>query len=152
MKRTPLKRSRKPLRRHSKNRMPRLKKALNDLWAIAIKILGGHKCAVCGSTELISAHHCIVKAGKGLAVRWNFSNGICLCRNCHIYKVHGGQCNKSWMDNYFKILNERIPLNIQQEIEQKAIAGSGKQIPIFELEEIQESLQLWISNALDGKE
>lgn len=49
-------------------------------WTVEVKKAG--KCAVCGSTENLEAHH-ILKWSEYPAGRIDPENGVCLCRNCH---------------------------------------------------------------------
>lgn len=56
-------------------------------WAKTIKELDENKCAFCGSTVNLEAHHIRQKAeNEGEAT--NLENGITLCHRCH-YTAHG---------------------------------------------------------------
>ena len=62
-------------------------------WSKLVRERDGNRCAVCGSTEKIEAHHIEGKAeapGKARDIR----NGIALCRKCH-RAAHGGSFNKA---------------------------------------------------------
>ena len=46
-------------------------------WANAVKLKDGSKCAICGSTINLNAHHIIPREIKPL--KYNIDNGITLC-------------------------------------------------------------------------
>ena len=52
-------------------------------WSLSIRSKWGNKCAICGSTEGLQAHHLIAKKGRGVIYRYNLRNGICLCTRHH---------------------------------------------------------------------
>jgi len=62
------------------------KKQADKLWSLAIKSKTGNMCARCLSLGKLStahdAHH-IVHKTQGLALRYELSNGVGLCRTCH---------------------------------------------------------------------
>jgi hypothetical protein len=65
---------------------------LDKLWSTKVKELAGHKCELCGSTDLLQSHH--IHRCKHYGVRWNLNNGCCLCQNCHQqseYSAHKNQ-------------------------------------------------------------
>lgn len=68
-----------------------MRKCLN-LWKAVIKMFGGWKCEICGSTKRIQAHHIeTYSVNKGL--RYDIYNGVCLCSTCHKFgrfSVHRG--------------------------------------------------------------
>ncbi len=51
-------------------------------WREAVLDKGGYKCTNCGCTEDLQAHH-IKEFAKYPALRFEVSNGITLCRECH---------------------------------------------------------------------
>jgi hypothetical protein len=65
-------------------------KKADALWSLVIRAAG--KCAMCGATKTLHAHHIIGRANK--ATRHMPSNGICLCPWCHLYnpKRSAHQC------------------------------------------------------------
>ena len=66
----------------------KVKKALHDDWALRVKIRDGHKCLLCGGTELLTAHHWYFTSQRGHAARYCVDNGATLCFTCHIREVH----------------------------------------------------------------
>lgn len=66
----------------------KVKKALHDDWALRVKIRDGHKCLLCGGTELLTAHHWYFTSQRGHAARYCVDNGATLCFTCHMREVH----------------------------------------------------------------
>lgn len=66
----------------------KVKKALHDDWALRVKTRDGHKCLLCGGTELLTAHHWYVTSQRGHAARYCVDNGATLCFTCHIREIH----------------------------------------------------------------
>ena len=66
----------------------KVKKALHDDWALRVKIRDGHKCLLCGTTELLTAHHWYFTSQRGHAARYCVDNGATLCFTCHMREVH----------------------------------------------------------------
>lgn len=50
-------------------------------WKKKVKLIFNNKCALCGKTEMLNAHHLLPK--NELKYRWDIKNGIALCPNCH---------------------------------------------------------------------
>ena len=59
----------------------RLRDMADRLWSIAVKGDWANRCAVCGSTSKLNAHHLIGRTHQ--ATRYNLRNGMCLCPNHH---------------------------------------------------------------------
>lgn len=59
----------------------------HKIWASAIKWRFGDKCAVCGATNYLSAHHLIPWEVEEF--RFNINNGIALCPSHHTRYGHG---------------------------------------------------------------
>ena len=57
------------------------RKKADVLWSQIIRLPG--KCAICGRTTSLQAHHLIHKSA--VFFRHNLENGICLCARCHEY-------------------------------------------------------------------
>lgn len=55
-------------------------------WSQRIRRRDGMKCAICGSTIGLNAHH-IIPVAVDPDQALNDANGICLCRECH-HKAH----------------------------------------------------------------
>ena len=66
----------------------KVKKALHEDWALRVKARDGHKCLLCGCTELLTAHHWYFTRQRGHAARYCVDNGATLCFTCHIREVH----------------------------------------------------------------
>ncbi len=61
-------------------------------WKREILKRGNYKCAMCGSTERLEAHH--IKPIKDFPdLRHELENGMCVCHQCHYYGIHGGKPN-----------------------------------------------------------
>jgi len=69
----------KRLRKFKNNERSRLIKKLDVLWANKIKEVG--RCAKCGKTTYLNAHH--IYSRSNFSTRWELENGICLCSGCH---------------------------------------------------------------------
>lgn len=91
------------------------KKNLDSLWSRIVRSRD-KKCVVCGSRENLQAHHCIVRKAQGNKTRWEPDNGITLCYVCHMFKLHGNQGDKEFLDKYLKEINARVPKERQEEI------------------------------------
>lgn len=52
-------------------------------WAREVRIRDNHKCVQCGRSRHLTAHHLFNKFKYPL-LKYNISNGISLCFNCHI--------------------------------------------------------------------
>ena len=52
------------------------------VWKKTVKARDGNKCRKCGATEHLEAHH-IKPFSKYPELRYEVSNGITLCHNCH---------------------------------------------------------------------
>ena len=55
---------------------------LNLLWKRSIYELYGNRCAICGGSEKLHAHH-IESFAANESLRFDLENGICLCKTCH---------------------------------------------------------------------
>ena len=111
-----------------------LKNKLDKAWSKAVRIKYP-RCVVCGG-EPTQAHHAIARKAQSLGVRWILENGIGLCYCCHIFKLHGPQGDKAWLDRYIKILNDLIPAEVQQKIFE-----IGHRINKYSIDEMEEILK-----------
>ncbi|MDR2431401.1 MAG: HNH endonuclease [Candidatus Margulisbacteria bacterium] len=59
-------------------------KSLDKKWSEAVRGRGG--CALCGKTTDLQAHH--IRSRRSLGTRWLLTNGVCLCRHCHLFVIH----------------------------------------------------------------
>lgn len=59
-------------------------------WASAVKDASGNECELCGKNKNLHAHHLEVFMANP-ELRCEVSNGVCLCRDCHIdfHKTYG---------------------------------------------------------------
>lgn len=53
-------------------------------WSKAVRDRDGNKCAICGRTDLVQAHH-IVQKKYDKALRLDLNNGIALCPKHHSF-------------------------------------------------------------------
>ena len=65
-----------------------IKKTLYADWALRVKEADGWKCALCGSTDNLTAHHWYCSDHFAHAARYCIGNGVTLCYPCHIRFVH----------------------------------------------------------------
>ena len=65
-----------------------IKKTLYADWALRVKQGDGWKCALCGSTDNLTAHHWYCSDHFAHAARYCIGNGVTLCYACHIRSVH----------------------------------------------------------------
>lgn len=87
---------------------------LDALWSLCIKARD-KRCAMCGRTENLNAHHCVVHKGVGASkTRWILDNGITLCPRCHM-GIHNHN-NASFVRQYEAIRDARITIERQEEI------------------------------------
>ena len=103
-------------------------KICDELWAKVIKKRAGYQCERCHRTQLeskLDAHHIIGRQNYHL--RYDLTNGICLCFDCHINFAH---CDPEgwhlWLMNnrerdydYLNREKDIIARNNYQEIEDK---------------------------------
>jgi len=52
----------------------------------------GYECRLCGTDRDLEAHH-IKPIDEHPKLRHDVKNGICVCHDCHYYKIHGGRPN-----------------------------------------------------------
>lgn len=65
-----------------------IKKTLYADWALRVKQADDWKCALCGSTNNLTAHHWYCSDHFAHAARYCIGNGVTLCYACHIRSVH----------------------------------------------------------------
>lgn len=63
-----------------------LKKKADILWSKIIHQTWNETCAVCGSTDMLQAHH--FRSRRFWGTRFDTSNGILLCAKCHFGHAH----------------------------------------------------------------
>ncbi len=66
--------------------MKTITKQLDELWSLLVKKRAGMECEMCQSTKVLQSHHIYSRVSYG--IRWNEENGVCLCRNHHLYFAH----------------------------------------------------------------
>jgi 5-methylcytosine-specific restriction endonuclease McrA len=57
--------------------------SLDNLWRDCIRERAGGACEYCGKTTSLNSHHIFSRSNYN--VRWDLSNGICLCVGHHIF-------------------------------------------------------------------
>lgn len=62
--------------------MKAIDKRLDTLWSELVKLKAGKQCEVCKITRNLNSHHVYSRAMR--SVRWETTNGYCLCVNHHI--------------------------------------------------------------------
>lgn len=126
----------------------KLKKQNFDLWSQCVR-LRDKKCIVCGSTETLQAHHCLVRAALSLRTRFIPENGVTLCYRCHLIEIHKNG-EKRFMENYIRILNEKIPYFRQMEIYK--IAENKEPVQLEELQDINNYLKEQLQKLKENNE
>ncbi|MCP4569178.1 MAG: hypothetical protein GY841_16510 [FCB group bacterium] len=86
----------------SKKQNKTIIKKCDRLWSLIVRSAG--ECLVCGKpgTERadglkvkgLDAHHLISR--RYPKYRYDVHNGVCLCKGCHMFKVHGGRLEVVW--------------------------------------------------------
>ena len=69
---------------------------LDKKWQETIRLLFGHKCAVCGR-QGTEAHHIVYRRNR--AFRWHPLNGVLLCKEHHIPFAHE---QRKWFTEWLK--------------------------------------------------
>ena len=90
MKRTPLKRSTKPIKKKSPAKIPTLRRKAEKLWQQAFKALHPDEtCMLCNKKYYEVVHHFISQSSSA-NLKFDFTNGIPLCTDCHC-RLHLGE-------------------------------------------------------------
>lgn len=58
---------------------------LDKAWSQIVKGRAGNACESCGSIKHLNSHHVFGRRNK--SVRWEISNGVCLCPACHTFSA-----------------------------------------------------------------
>lgn len=74
---------------------PAQEKALDTLWAIAVKARAGYKCEKCFKNEGLQAHHAVGKR-RNKTLRHVVSNGFSLCAGHHMWSEQDGIDFAQW--------------------------------------------------------
>lgn len=121
-----------------------LKNKLDKLWSLAIRKMY-KRCIVCGTADNLQAHHCIVRKGQSLGVRWLLDNGVALCYACHIFKLHGNQGDKQFLDRYMEAVNQAVTSEAQEAIVE--IGHRVNKMTVDDMEAIVETLTKYLEAA-----
>ena len=89
-----------------------LQKKADPLWSKCVILIWG-KCAKCGTTNNLTAHHEIHRDNK--ANRYRLDNGMCLCANCHTF----GSGPHTAPDLWAKWLIEEYPKRAERKLLRK---------------------------------
>lgn len=54
---------------------------LDKAWSEYVKLRAGNRCEKCKNKNYLNSHHIFGRRNK--SVRWEISNGCCLCVGCH---------------------------------------------------------------------
>lgn len=68
--------------KHGMTNLERWKTPEHRAWSAAVKRSYDHKCAICGATEGLVAHH-LESWDWCPEHRYDVHNGVCLCMPCH---------------------------------------------------------------------
>lgn len=68
---------------------------LDRLWSQAVKETANFQCEVCGRLHRIQSHH-IISRNK-YVLRFDLSNGVCLCSRCHLMAHHDPDKFMQWV-------------------------------------------------------
>jgi len=67
---------------------------LDKNWSIAVKMAANYTCQYCGrkkeelnGKKRLDSHHILARKYK--VIKWDLSNGVCLCYKCHRFGAHG---------------------------------------------------------------
>lgn len=84
---------------------------MHDLWRKSVLIKCNHNCYLCGryGDENLDCHHIIRRVKK--LTRWNWKNGVCLCRKCH-NELHQQNKVKRQLENTWEHIEELDWLNV----------------------------------------
>ena len=120
-----------------------LKRNCHDTWSKIVRLRDRHRCQMCGSVELLQAHHSVVTDNQGGSTRYDTRNGICFCYTCHIIKHHRGQSSLDWQTGFNQKVHSLIPIEIQDEItlqSKQYFSTSNKTIHSEVLEQLKQEL------------
>lgn len=126
----------------------KLKKQNFELWSQCVR-LRDKKCIICGSTETLQAHHCLVRAALSLRTRFIPENGVTLCYRCHLIEIHKNG-EKRFMENYIRILDEKIPKEKQEEIYK--LAENKEDITLEDLQNTNIYLKEYLQKLQDSEQ
>lgn len=81
------------------------------MWSLIIRDKFNHTCIMCSKTKetaQIHGHHCLVsKQAGGNTARYHLENGVAMCYNCHINKLHGRQDRDfAWYESYVENIKQ----------------------------------------------
>ena len=109
----------------------RLKNLADKLWSQYIHLRDG-VCQMCGATEKLAAHHCIVRKALSNHSRWLPDNGILLCFKCHILGVHH-EGTRDFLKKFVEILDKMFTPEQQQRV--KDLSKEKSAIDLARMEE-----------------
>lgn len=68
--------------------VPRKRESKSQQWSVNVRKVGF--CDLCNTTEELQAHH-LEAHNLNIARRWDVTNGVCLCKTCHVdfHKTYG---------------------------------------------------------------
>lgn len=91
--------------KRAKTKRYKLRDQLDKLWAILVKQRANNVCEYkkCDKTTYLNTHH--IFSRSNLSVRWDLSNGICLCSGHHT--LNNNSAHKSPMEFTEWIMDKR---------------------------------------------
>lgn len=113
LRKTPMKRSTKPMRKASKKVPGKVSvKELDTIFSLVIRTRDG-KCLKCGKETSLQCSHVITRSSRGF--RWDETNAITLCVGCHIYWWHKEPLEaEEWLRTSLPLFYEHWQLNRQR--------------------------------------
>ena len=72
-------------------------------WSKSVKVIAGFECDICCSNEKLHSHH-LSNWRDSPDIRFDLSNGVCLCQNCHMrfHSIYGKKKNTPTQYTEFK--------------------------------------------------
>lgn len=105
--------------------LQKLRKAAHALWSLIVRHTD-KVCQVCGTSENLQGHHCLVPKGWGGSIRFFVDNGIALCYTCHICTYHKGRGGVTFDRQLLAAIDKKIPAARQEELIKLAHAHKYK--------------------------
>ena len=119
-----------------RNKRKTLKNKLNKLWSDLIKVRADNKCEVCGNKLGLNSHH--INGKKSDALRFDLSNGICLCMGHHTFgQISAHSTSYEGQKRFHELLESIIPKRLE-----KAGNIPPRKIHNIELEEMIEEYKI----------
>ena len=133
-----------------KTDIKKLKKECFSLWSEIIRNRYNNTCIMCPKSKadgwVVQAHHAISRAAQGNHAKYDVRNGVCLCYNCHINKLHGEQGDYEFQSRYSQLIDVIFP----DELKESIITDSKIVIKDKQLPDIKEKLAAILQSELQS--